>query len=61
MEGERLPKAARSPFSFFGGRLGWLPHMGIPAQRIGQVAAGRSAITADTDLRLCGFFGLSNG
>jgi len=32
-----------------------------PAQRIGEIAAGRRAITADTDLRLCRFFGLSNG
>jgi len=34
---------------------------GIPPQRIGQIVAGRRAITADTDLRLCRFFGLSNG
>jgi addiction module HigA family antidote len=34
---------------------------GMPAQRIGQIVAGRRAITADTDLRLCRFFGLSNG
>jgi len=33
----------------------------VPAQRIGEIAAGRRAITADTDLRLCRFFGLSNG
>ena len=35
--------------------------LGIPAQRIGQIVAGRRAVTADTDLRLCRFFGLSNG
>ena len=35
--------------------------IGVPAQRIGQIVAGRRAITADTDLRLCRFFGLSNG
>lgn len=35
--------------------------IGVPAQRIGQIAAGRRAITADTDLRLCRFFGLSDG
>jgi addiction module HigA family antidote len=34
---------------------------GVPAQRIGEVVAGKRAITADTDLRLCRFFGLSNG
>jgi antitoxin HigA-1 len=33
----------------------------VPAQRIGQIVKGRRAITADTDLRLCRFFGLSDG
>ena len=35
--------------------------LGVPAQRIGEIVAGRRAITADTDLRLCRFFRLSNG
>ena len=35
--------------------------IGVPAQRIGEIVAGRRAITADTDLRLCRFFGLSSG
>ena len=35
--------------------------IGVPAQRIGEIVAGRRAVTADTDLRLCRFFGLSNG
>lgn len=35
--------------------------IGVPAQRIGEIIAGRRSITADTDLRLCRFFGLSNG
>jgi antitoxin HigA-1 len=35
--------------------------IGVPAQRIGDIVAGRRTITADTDLRLCRFFGLSNG
>ncbi len=35
--------------------------IGVPAQRIGEIVAGRRAITADTDLRLCKFFGLTNG
>lgn len=35
--------------------------IGISAQRIGDIVAGKRAITADTDLRLCRFFGLSNG
>lgn len=32
-----------------------------PAQRISAIVAGKRAITADTDLRLCRFFGLSRG
>jgi addiction module HigA family antidote len=35
--------------------------IGVPAQRIGEIIAGRRSITADTDLRLCRFFGLSEG
>lgn len=33
----------------------------VPAQRISAIVAGKRAITADTDLRLCRFFGLSTG
>ena len=33
----------------------------VPAQRIGAIVSGQRSITADTDLRLCRFFGLSNG
>ncbi len=35
--------------------------IGVPPQRIGEIVAGKRAITADTDLRLSRFFGLSNG
>ena len=35
--------------------------IGVPAQRIGDIVAGKRAVTADTDLRLCRFFGMSNG
>jgi len=35
--------------------------IGVPAQRIGDIVAGKRAVTADTDLRLCRFFGLSDG
>jgi addiction module HigA family antidote len=35
--------------------------IGVPAQRIGEIVAGRRAITADTDLRLCRYLGLSSG
>lgn len=33
----------------------------VPAQRISEIISGKRSITADTDLRLCKFFGLSNG
>jgi addiction module HigA family antidote len=33
----------------------------VPAQRISEIVAGKRAVTADTDLRLCRFFGLSRG
>jgi antitoxin HigA-1 len=35
--------------------------VGVPAQRISGIVKGHRAITADTDLRLCRFFGLSSG
>ena len=35
--------------------------VGVPPQRIGDIVAGKRAVTADTDLRLCRYFGLSDG
>ncbi|HEX5337532.1 MAG TPA: HigA family addiction module antitoxin [Gallionella sp.] len=35
--------------------------IGVPPQRIGDIIAGKRGITADTDLRLCRFFSLSDG
>jgi addiction module HigA family antidote len=35
--------------------------IGVPPQRISEIIAGHRTITADTDLRLCRFFALSNG
>lgn len=35
--------------------------VGVPAQRIGDIVNGKRSITADTDLRLCRYFGLSEG
>jgi len=35
--------------------------IGVPQRRIGEIVAGKRAVTADTDLRLCRFFGLSDG
>ena len=34
--------------------------IGVPAQRIGDIIAGKRGISADTDLRLCKFFGMSD-
>ena len=34
--------------------------IGVPPQRIGDIVAGKRTVTADTDLRLCRFFGLAN-
>ena len=33
----------------------------VPAQRIGDIVSGKRGISADTDLRLCRFFSLSDG
>jgi plasmid maintenance system antidote protein VapI len=33
----------------------------VSQRRSGEIVAGKRAITADTDLRLCRFFGLSDG
>jgi addiction module HigA family antidote len=35
--------------------------LGVPAQRIGEIIKAKRSITPDTDLRLCRFFGLSDG
>jgi addiction module HigA family antidote len=35
--------------------------LGVPANRIHAIVKGARDITADTDLRLCRFFGLSEG
>ncbi len=35
--------------------------IGVSQRRIGEIVAGKRAITANTDLRLCRFFGLSDG
>jgi addiction module HigA family antidote len=33
----------------------------VSPQRIGDIVAGKRSVTADTDLRLCRYFGVSNG
>ena len=35
--------------------------IGVPAQRVSEIVAGKRVVAADTDLRFCRFFGLSNG
>ena len=35
--------------------------IGVPPQRIVDIVAGKRSITAETDLRLCRYFGLSDG
>jgi len=35
--------------------------IGVSATRIGEIVAGKRSITADTDLRLAKYFGLSRG
>ncbi len=36
-------------------------HLNVPRNRIHAIVKGTRSITADTDLRLCKFFGLSEG
>jgi addiction module HigA family antidote len=57
--GELLLKEFLTPLGITQYRLA--KEVSVPAQRIGEIVAGKRAITADTDLRLCRFFGLSNG
>lgn len=35
--------------------------IGVPQRRIGEIVAGRRAVTIDTGLRLAKFFGMSDG
>ena len=35
--------------------------IGVPQRRIGEIVAGKRAVTVDTDLRLARFFGTSEG
>lgn len=57
--GELLKEEFLNPMGISQYRLA--KEIGVPAQRIGQIVLGRRAITADTDLRLYKFFGLSEG
>ena len=57
--GELLKEEFLEPLGLSQYRLA--KEIGVPAQRIGQIVLGRRSITADTDLRLCRFYGLSDG
>jgi antitoxin HigA-1 len=57
--GELLREEFLTPMGITKYRLA--KEIGVPAQRIGDIVAGKRSITADTDLRLCRFFGLSKG
>ncbi|MDR2106398.1 MAG: HigA family addiction module antidote protein [Coriobacteriales bacterium] len=57
--GEILNEEYLIPFGISKYRLA--KEIGVPAQRIGEIVAGRRTVTADTDLRLCRYFGLTNG
>ena len=57
--GEMLDEEFLKPLGLTKYRLA--KDIGVPAQRIGDIVAGKRSITADTDLRLCRYFGLSDG
>jgi addiction module HigA family antidote len=57
--GELLEEEFMIPLGITAYRLA--KEINIPAQRIGEIVKGRRGITADTDLRLCRFFELSDG
>jgi addiction module HigA family antidote len=57
--GEMLEEEFLKPLGLTKYRLA--KDIGVPPQRIDEIVAGRRAITADTDLRLCKYFGLSDG
>ena len=57
--GEMLQAEFLEPLGMSNYRLA--KSIGVPAQRIGAIIAGKRGISADTDLRLCRFFQLSDG
>jgi antitoxin HigA-1 len=57
--GEMLDEEFLKPLGMTRYRLA--KELGVPPQRIGDIVAGKRSITADTDLRLCRFFSLSDG
>ena len=57
--GEILLKEFLEPMGITQYRLA--KEIGVPQRRIGEIIAGKRAITTDTGLRLSRFFGLSDG
>ena len=57
--GEMLEEEFLKPLGLTKYRLA--KDIGVPPQRIVDIVAGKRSITADTDLRLCRYFGLSDG
>jgi len=57
--GEMLEEEFLKPLGLTKYRLA--KDIGVPAQRIGEIVSGKRAVTADTDLRLCSYFDLSDG
>ena len=57
--GEMLDEEFLKPLGLSKYRLA--KDIGVPPQRIGDIVAGKRSITADTDLRLCRYFGLKIG
>jgi addiction module HigA family antidote len=57
--GEMLEEEFLKPLGLTKYRLA--KDIGVPPQRIGEIVSGKRGVTADTDLRLCRYFGLSDG
>ena len=57
--GELLAEEFLAPMGISQYRLA--KEINVPAQRISEIVSGKRTVTADTDLRLCRFFGLSSG
>ena len=57
--GEMLEEEFLKPLGMTKYRLA--KEIGVPPQRIGDIVSGKRSITADTDLRLCRFFSLTDG
>ncbi|MFO1032879.1 MAG: HigA family addiction module antitoxin [Hyphomicrobiales bacterium] len=57
--GEMLEEEFLKPMGLSKYRLA--KSIGVPAQRVGDIVLGKRGISADTDLRLCKYFGLSEG